>query len=89
MTNKYTSFVDDFTPIYIDADCDTNTITITDKDLGYNFDYNNNWESLDQNEIKDLKILLEIFMQLPDDHEIKQLFNTQKALNTLRGSDEN
>lgn len=44
---------------------------------------------LSNNEIKDIKILLEILHSLPEDNEIKQMFNTQKAVNKLRGEDEN
>jgi hypothetical protein len=62
----------------------------TDRDFGYQYDYTTtDWVSLEQNEIKDIKILLDILNQLPEDNEIKKLFNTQKALNTLRGEDEN
>lgn len=61
-----------------------NTYTITTNDNDWMFkDY------LRDNEIKDLKILLEILHSLPEDNPIKQQFNAQKALNTLRGEDEN
>lgn len=60
----------------------------TDRDFGYQYDYTTDWVSLEQNEIKDIKILLDILNQLPEDNEIKKLFNTQKALYKLRGEDE-
>jgi len=68
--------------ITLNGDAENSFTVYTDSKWTYN-DY------LKDDDIKDLKILLELLRSLPEDNEIKQMFNAQKAVNTLRGKDEN
>ena len=38
---------------------------------------------------EDIKILAEVFHELPEDHEVKAMFNTKKAFKRMEGKNEN